>query len=452
MPTSAEIVLICPVVSSRLEYVLRFASAQLGISILAIQTDNRVKKGNSPGMIINYNKVSIDGAFNIYATGFLEITEICAQETGIAKLQGKTYLFPAPMGFDLIFDIFSAIFYILSRYEEYLPYKPDSYGRFEADQSLAFKQGFLEEPVIDQWLEILKSALHNKFPDLKFPERKFEFISTIDVDSPWAYLHKGFLHTSGGLLKTLIKDGTHELLLKWDVLRGKTPDPFDTYDYILEIEKQFGFRSRFFFLSGHSCRHDVNYALETQHFKWLIKNLKPGRTVGIHPSVKSNRSSAVLKSEFNKFSGIMGENPISSRQHFLMLDFPNTYRRLIALGIQEDYSMGYASCVGFRAGTCLPFRFYDLASEAETNLVIYPFVVMDVTLQQYLKLTPEQAIEEIISLINKVKAVKGTFISLWHNESLSEKGVWKGWKRVFESMVEQANNPIISQLDNSAMH
>ena len=107
------------------------------------------------------------------------------------------------------------------------------------------------------------------------------------------------------------------------------------------------------------------------------------------------------------------------------------------MGIKEDYSMGYASYPGFRAGTSSPFNFYDLAAEYETDLVIFPFAVMDVTLRQYLSLTPQEALDRIKNILQQVKQVEGTFLSLWHNESLSGQGIWKGWREVFEGMIEE---------------
>ena len=125
-----------------------------------------------------------------------------------------------------------------------------------------------------------------------------------------------------------------------------------------------------------------------------------------------------------------------SRQHFLKLHLPYTYLKLIKAGINHDYSMGYASQVGFKAGTCTPFFWYDLQLEKQSHLTIYPFAVMDVTLQQYLNLKPNQAIAKIDQLMASVKLVDGTFYSLWHNESVSETGRWKGWKVVYEEMLK----------------
>ena len=144
----------------------------------------------------------------------------------------------------------------------------------------------------------------------------------------------------------------------------------------------------FFFLSGNYGRYDTNYALRSGSFKELIENLRPDCILGIHPSYRSNRDENLLHSEFAFYSGLLGKRPELSRQHFLLLSFPETYRRLIKQGITCDYSMGYAGHTGFRAGTCRPFRFYDLKEELETGLMLHPFQVMDVTLQQYLRLNP----------------------------------------------------------------
>jgi len=117
---------------------------------------------------------------------------------------------------------------------------------------------------------------------------------------------------------------------------------------------------------------------------------------------------------------------------------PDTYRDLIELDIQEDYTMGYASDYGFRAGLCTPFFFYDLDLEVETSLKIFPFALMEGTLKYYQKVSPEKAMEHIRPLIDEVKKVNGCFISLWHNDSMNDLGTWKGWQKVYLEMVEYA--------------
>lgn len=98
--------------------------------------------------------------------------------------------------------------------------------------------------------------------------------------------------------------------------------------------------------------------------------------------------------------------------------------------------MGFASHAGFRAGTCTPFMFYDLTLESETRLKVFPMIIMDGTLKDYMKLKPSEALEKIRSLIDTVKAVEGTFISLWHNDALTDSGPWEGWQDVYCGLIE----------------
>ena len=82
---------------------------------------------------------------------------------------------------DLPYDIFAASFYLLSRYEEYLPHVKDDYGRFLATESLAFKEDFLQEPVVDVWAYKLKTILQERFPEFVFPKRQYKIEPIIDI-------------------------------------------------------------------------------------------------------------------------------------------------------------------------------------------------------------------------------------------------------------------------------
>lgn len=131
-------------------------------------------------------------------------------------------------------------------------------------------------------------------------------------------------------------------------------------------------------------------------------------------------------------------SPFPSRQHFLKLRFPETYRRLLAVGIREDWTMGYAEETGFRASIATPFRWFDVEKNEETPLIIHPFQAMDVTLKQYLQLTPEAATERLRTLIHTTQQVGGTFTTLWHNDNLAEIDDWKGWRAVYEQLLKNA--------------
>jgi hypothetical protein len=137
-------------------------------------------------------------------------------------------------------------------------------------------------------------------------------------------------------------------------------------------------------------------------------------------------------------SKVLNRQITKSRQHFLKLDLPHTYRNLIDLDITDDYTMGYASEIGFRASICSSFYFYDLELDIETNLKIHPFAFMEGTLRDYLNIHADKALNHIKPLIDEVKAVNGTFICLWHNESLSNQYRWVGWQEVYEQTIKYA--------------
>jgi hypothetical protein len=154
--------------------------------------------------------------------------------------------------------------------------------------------------------------------------------------------------------------------------------------------------------------------------------------IGIHPSVKSNSYDFYLHNEIERLEKILGKNISESRQHFLILKFPYTYQTLINQEITDDYTMGYSDLVGFRAGTARPFKWFDLTRNELTNLTIHPFAFMDTSLNQSMKLSPSQAIEKIKALFQEVSNYGGDFSFIWHNETIGDYGIWKGWSEVFE--------------------
>jgi hypothetical protein len=105
---------------------------------------------------------------------------------------------------------------------------------------------------------------------------------------------------------------------------------------------------------------------------------------------------------------------------------------LKATGIEHDYSLSYAQTTGFRAGTSRPFYWFDLKKNQESNLLVHPFPAMDTTLRKYMRLSPDEAKNELDKLVSRIQAVGGDFISLWHNETLTNVGEWRGWRDVFE--------------------
>ena len=217
-------------------------------------------------------------------------------------------------------------------------------------------------------------------------------------------------------------------------MNQKEKDPYDTFDYLKDLAEKYQIETIFFWLLGDYSTFDKNHHWKNNAQKDLINNISTWAKIGIHPSYQSNFEKNKLTTEINRLEKIINQPIKKSRQHFIKLIFPYTYQQLLINEILEDYTMGFPHQLGFRAATSTPFKWFDLSTNQQTLLTIYPFVAMDVTLKNYLKLTPQQALEEIKRLKQTIKATNGTFITLFHQSNLNEN--WNEWRKVYESIFE----------------
>ena len=390
------------------------------------------------GLKLSYTKTALGSEFFIKSNDLLFEQGVNDLEINVQKWDDVPCFFATNINSSLPFDIFAASFYLITRYEEYLPHVKDSHGRFTAEQSLAFKYKFLEKPVIDIWSYKFLLLLKERFPDYTYKTRKYNYISTIDIDNAYAYKHKSFIRGFGGFFMDIFRFKLRDVWNRTAVNLNLKKDPFNTFNELLSFKKEFNIKTIFFFSIGDYTTFDTNVSASKNKYKLLIKNVQDYALVGLHPSYFTMNNASMLKKEKGRLENITNTTIKKSRQHYLRFNLPETYQQLIDLEIDEEYSMGYASNVGFRASTCTPFYFYDLDFEIQTPLKVFPFALMDTTLNDYLKLTPKQSLGKIRDLRNEIKAVNGTFITLFHNESLSDYLRWKGWKRLYESMLKIA--------------
>ncbi len=388
---------------------------------------------NFKGPRINYSKQPLsEDEVHIVAHGFLNEQGIKEFFPGMNRSNDLPLLFPSsgPLGF----DPFSASFYLVSRYEEYLPHTKDIHGRFEATESYAHKNNFLQRPVVNHYAILLGDLLQERFPGYRYALPGFTYIPTYDIDIAYAYRGRGIVRTLFGGLRSLFRLEPDAIRQRILVLTGKQDDPFDTYDEMIGLYKQYGIKAFCFVLCGDYGPYDKNLPVYSGVFSSLVKKLADYANVGLHPSYASHGDPRMLAREVVRLAGIIQQDVRFSRQHYLRLSLPHTYRRLIELNITHDFSMGYASQPGFRAGICSPFRFYDLETESITPLTIVPFALMDGSFRDYLKMDPSDSLPLISHLIEEVDRVQGTFVSLWHNHSLGTGYGQQGWKNVYEQM------------------
>lgn len=335
------------------------------------------------------------------------------------------------------FDLFSGIFYLLSRYEEYLDFVPDKHGRYPHSSSVLSIDRVLERPVVDEWIHYLHNLLTEKW-QLDLPRKPFRFLPTYDIDIAWSYRHKGGKRFMGAALKELLSGRFSALSERIQVATGNRKDPYDAFEWMQAQHERHGLEPVYFILAAlQVSAFDKNISPDHPAMQRLIRQLQQSGTIGIHPSYFTKDDPEQLRREKIACEKITGGTITDSRQHFIRLFFPATYRQLIAAGIQEDYSMGYSTALGFRAGTSHSFYWYDLEQETATGLHVHPFCFMDTTAHFDLGLNVDTAFEQLKEMRTRLVATGGSLITVFHNFSLGTDPEWNGWAAAYATFLAE---------------
>ncbi len=419
----------------RTGYIFRFIFEEiLGVNVRFTSSYTEVK--SHLGVLISYYKTKVKDSIHIVPHNLLIDDSIAPQKIDVFEWEKMPAFFKTSDQADIPFDIFAASFYLVSRYEEYLNFEPDIHGRFPSSVSLGVKAHFFDQPVIDQWAYKLTEIIQSKYPAFEIQKRKFNHITTIDVDNAFAFLNKGVLRSFIGTFLSLVKLDFKDFIYRLNVYTRQKSDPYDVHDQMISLIDQPD-QAIWFIPTGKIGSFDRNISINNEALKNLVNRISLKHRVGIHPSYRSGIDVEKLRSEIAALVDVLDKEVTCSRQHYLRLIIPFTYRNLVVTGITEDYTMGYSDKSGFRASTCTPFKFFDLQYNRVLNLKVYPFQTMDFTLFEKLNLSPQQAIEEITKIIHRVKAVDGTFVSIWHNEYFSGYDKWSGYEIVLPAVINE---------------
>lgn len=436
-------------ITPRLRYVVDFLSQYYGLSFRLISDEEKYVNAKescrinysyhriTPGEIFIHSHVLL---FETYIRPVkiecVEISRHLPPENSLESL--KTYKAFFRTHGDFEFDILAGIFYLLSRYEEYLPHKKDIFGRYAHENSVAFKEDFLHQPLINFWLEDFRTILAGKNSEFRIPNSKFHFIPTYDIDMAWSFRNKGFKRNAGGIIKLLLKLKFGRALHRIKVIRKKVNDPFDAYDWMDELHKNYNLKPIYFFLVAVvKGKHDKNIDTGNVEFMQLIRAIASKYETALHPSWASVDHPSYLLKEKQLLEQATGHHVLSSRQHFIRMELPATYQNLITAHISHDYSMGYGSINGFRASVATAFYWYDLKHETDTRLLIHPFCFMDANSYYEQKLSSDAALKEMMQYYEVVRSVNGTMITIWHNSLLGTGKEFDGWREGYEAFVKE---------------
>ncbi len=406
------------ILSPRLDYIIDFffRSKDLDVEVF-----NDVEGFKVSGLKkINYSANKMADVHNILPSGVLFESDI-DNNLKLEKRGENLYLRD-------VSDPFSVAFYLLSRYEEYQPHTKDAHGRFGAQQSQQKQLDILYRPIVDELVKETWASLGISFDS---ELAKFDCVPSFDIDVAWAYKGRPVWRTAGGFFKGDIGS-------RLKVILKRKKDPYDTYSEIVNISTQVD-RIICFTLLSDWGKYDKNIHWENNEYQSLIRGLNANGGMGIHPGYESHLQPDKLEIEIDRLAQIVGHEVTKSRFHFLRFELPKSYEILLEKGIIKDYSMGYADDVGFRAGTSIPFYFFNLNKNEKTNLLVFPFAYMDSAFKDNLKKTPEEAKTMVDEMMKLVANVGGLFMCIWHNSSITDDGEWLGWKGVLNYTVKRKN-------------
>ncbi len=434
-----KLVVYSPQVSNRLTYVLDWLLCErLQLDYIITTSENEpadIIYGNISGNGISIPDQGLlwqnctNSAINMHRRNEAVIPDC---QPAHANWKGIPVLFPNNgEGYTLPFDMLSAIFFLLTRYEEYLPYKADHHHRYPPAESILYKLKCLSRPVADEWVAALKSLLEQK-RGAALPLKPFSFLPTYDIDMAYSHAYKGIARIVGAYIRAMLKGDVQQINERTQVLKKKKKDPYDSFSWLRHLHEQYGYRPVYFILCAlKTTAYDKNIHPRHPAMTRVIKQLAKEGETGIHPSYNATRYEMVAK-EKKALEQIAGNKVMISRQHYIKLKVPDTFRLLLDNEITEDYSMGYGSQLGFRAGTGSSFLWYDLENEKVAKLRIHPFCFMDTTAHYELGLSCEDAFRKLTAMTDVLRRLDSTMITVFHNFSLGTAAEWKGWNVAYE--------------------
>ena len=404
----------------------------LGIDVSFTTTVEDFIKHSGPK--ITYSKTPLQNEFFIRSNSLLFEQGISDVDIIMNDWDGLPCFFEAGERSNIPFDIFSASFYLISRYEEYLPHVKDELGRFPVKESLAYQHKFLQRPLVDLWAKKFLGVLKERFPDIEQKKRKYQFTSIVNVTSSHCFAHRGFLRTLGGVILDLSKFKLLRLAKRVVVWVRPSKDPYDNFSYLVNLHKEIRCKTMFFFQFANYSRHDKNVSIFKNKFRYLIKSVADYSRVSLSASDKSSLSNEILKDEKDKLAELLNRPVTYARMRYNRINIPKTYQDLVATEFTDDFTMGYTHQIGFRAGTCTPFYFYDINLEVQQPIRIHPFAVCDYAFLKHKK--QEQVFVEVDAVFREIKEVNGEFNIVFSNELLGSSNSLQ-WLELYKAILKR---------------
>lgn len=377
--------------------------------------------------------------------------------SGIPVLYGKKitnngYYAESSRDSELGLDVFGSTFFMLTRYEEMVKDDRDKHDRFPAKASIAYQEGFLRRPITNEYVEILWNCMKRLWPSLKRQSWCYSLQLTHDVDYPLAVVDKSWQFVLRSSLADVIKRKSIDLACRRIYAWRRAADgnfeydPFNTFDFLMDVSENHGIKSAFYFTAHDSCnRLDSDYSIDDPWIRRLLVRISDrGHEIGFHGSYSSYSNLTQVKREVERLKQALREESIDieimgGRQHYLRWECPTTWMIWNEMGMNYDCTLAFADCVGFRCGTCYEYPVFSLSEREPLSLRERPLIIMERSLvsPQYMCMSEEEAYETIVTLNSVCKEFGGTLVLLWHNSSLCTRTDKLLYSRMIDELTRQ---------------
>ena len=342
-------------------------------------------------------------------------------------------------------DFIASTFFWLSGWHEYTVPRRDFHGRFPFVASLQSELGIGAMPCVDAYRERLGRLLQDFGVTLRrrtWNGKEWAFCPTHDID----YIRKwrpGMIYREvvQYLMANRLQHAFPKRLKRFGLFAVDLVRPVDIFwsslkRIIKETHRRDGAGTYFFKAAAHGPR-DVHYSLHRARVKrtisWLLAH---NFEVGLHPSYFAYNHPGYMGEEKKRLEDVSKQDLQSVRQHYLRYDL-NTSRLHVDEGFKIDSTLAFADREGFRRGTCLPFKVFDIDSNIELDLWEMPLCVMDGTVFNYRHLSGDLALDVTIELMQWCKRFGGVCVGLWHN-TLWDELDFPGWGDHFIASMDYA--------------
>ena len=346
-------------------------------------------------------------------------------------------------------DIIASTFFLITRYEEYINLgNKDDHGRYIGKQSILYKLGVLDKPIVEDYGRILRNLLRNMGHTVKEPRYGFSHIYfTHDIDVPWSAPNNiiGYIkRIMWNFICVLKNDNRKKCIRDSLAILGILKDPVDTFDWIIKMDKilknTYGkfYDTVYFLMTCSKGKHDQGYIVKENKVKQLMKKLiASGAIIGLHISYSAGVDPRNIKKEQEQYEITMKHKALCARHHYLMSRNPDDMKYLIEAGIKEDFTMCYADGGGYRLGTCRAVHWINPQSMEVTDLVLHPMLATEGKLypKEYMGMSTEEIISFFDRQFKRICQENGELTVLFHNTSFDDMSVYP-YKELYKSIIE----------------